>query len=81
MCPCSGFLLIFMDCSLSPVQFKVLRLFFDKGQRSAANTFVNKMRLDIFVLFNIFSYFRFASYSEFLNLFFCEWDELIHIHI
>ncbi len=50
-------------------------------QRSAANTFVNKMRLDIFVLFNIFIYFRFASYSEFLNLFFCEWDELIHIHI
>ncbi len=61
-------------------------------QRSAANTSVNKMRLDIFVLFNIFNYCRFASYSEFafhcfnkfwwiLNLFFCEWDELIHIHI
>ncbi len=25
-------------------------------QRSAANTLVNKMRLDIFVLFNIFNY-------------------------
>ncbi len=34
-------------------------------QRSAANTLVNKMRLDIFVLFNMFKYFRFASYSEF----------------
>ncbi len=34
-------------------------------QRSAANTLVNKMRLDIFVLFNIFNYCRFASYSEF----------------
>ncbi len=34
-------------------------------QRSAANTSVNKMRLDIFVLFNIFNYCRFASYSEF----------------
>ncbi len=33
-------------------------------QRSAANTLVNKMRLDIFVLFNIFNYCRFASYSE-----------------
>ncbi len=61
-------------------------------QRSAENTSVNKMRLDIFVLFNIFNYCRFASYSEFafhcfnsflfiLNQFFCEWDELIHIHI
>ncbi len=61
-------------------------------QRSAANTLVNKMRLDIFVLFNIFNYCRFASYSEFVfhcfNYFlmntesvFCEWDELIHIHI
>ncbi len=50
-------------------------------QRSAANTLVNKMRLDIFILFNIFNYCRFASYSEFafhcfnsfrliLNLFF-----------
>ncbi len=35
-------------------------------QRSAANTSVNKMRLDIFVLFNIFNYCRFASYSEFV---------------
>ncbi len=35
-------------------------------QRSAANTLVNKMRLDIFVLFNIFNYCRFASYSEFV---------------
>ncbi len=34
-------------------------------QRSAANTLVNKMKLDIFVLFNIFNYCRFASYSEF----------------
>ncbi len=34
-------------------------------QRSAANTSVNKMRLDTFVLFNIFNYCRFASYSEF----------------
>ncbi len=34
-------------------------------QRSAANTLVNKMRLDIFVLFNIFNYCRFASYTEF----------------
>ncbi len=33
-------------------------------QRSAENTLVNKMRLDIFV-FNIFNYCRFASYSEF----------------
>ncbi len=35
-------------------------------QRSAANTSVNKMRLDIFVLFNMFNYCRFASYSEFV---------------
>ncbi len=35
-------------------------------QRSVANTLVNKMRLDIFVLFNIFNYCRFASYSEFV---------------
>ncbi len=34
-------------------------------QRSAAKTLVNKMRLDTFVLFNIFKYCRFASYSEF----------------
>ncbi len=34
-------------------------------QRSAANTSVNKIRLDIFVLFNLFIYCRFASYSEF----------------
>ncbi len=33
-------------------------------QRSAANTLVNKMRLDIYV-FNIFNYCRFGSYSEF----------------
>ncbi len=33
-------------------------------QRSAANTSVNEMRLDTFVLFNIFNYCRFASYSE-----------------
>ncbi len=54
-------------------------------QRSTANTSVNKMRLDIFVLFNIFNYCRFASYSEFafhhfnsfwwiMNQFFCEWN-------
>ncbi len=35
-------------------------------QRLAANTLVNKMRLDIFVLFNIFNYCRFASYSSHL---------------
>ncbi len=34
-------------------------------QRSAANTLVNKMGLDTLVLFNIFNYCRFASYSEF----------------
>ncbi len=34
-------------------------------QRSAAKTLVNKMGLDTFVLFNIFNYCRFASYSEF----------------
>ncbi len=34
-------------------------------QRSTANTFANKMRLDIFVLLNIFNYCRLASYSEF----------------
>ncbi len=34
-------------------------------QRSAGSTLVNKMRLDIFVLFNIFNYCRLASYSEF----------------
>ncbi len=33
-------------------------------QRSAANTLVNKMSLDIFVLFNIFNYCRFA-FAEF----------------
>ncbi len=30
-------------------------------QRSSANALVNKMRLDIFVLFNMFNYCRFAS--------------------
>ncbi len=34
-------------------------------QRSAATTLVNKMGLDTFVLYNIFNYCRFASYSEF----------------
>ncbi len=34
-------------------------------QRSAANTSVNKIGLDTFVLFNIFNKCRFASYSEF----------------
>ncbi len=34
-------------------------------QRSEAKTLVNKMGLDTFVLFNIFNYCRFASYSEF----------------
>ncbi len=34
-------------------------------QRSAAKTLGNKMGLDTFVLFNIFNYCRFASYSEF----------------
>ncbi len=33
---------------------------------SAANTLVNKMGLDTFVLFNIFNYCRFVSYSEFV---------------
>ncbi len=61
-------------------------------QGSAANTLVNKIGLVTFVFFNIFNYCRFASYSEFafhcfnkfrriLNLFFCEWDELMRIHI
>ncbi len=35
-------------------------------QRKAANTLVNKMRLDTFVLFNIFNYCRLVSYSEFV---------------
>ncbi len=34
-------------------------------QRSVAKTLVNKMGLDTFVLFNIFNYCRFVSYSEF----------------
>ncbi len=34
-------------------------------QRSAAKTLVNKIGLDTFVLFNIFNYCIFASYSEF----------------
>ncbi len=34
-------------------------------QRSTANTLVSKMRLDIFVLFQLFNYCRFVSYSEF----------------
>ncbi len=60
-------------------------------QRSAAKTLVNKMGLDTFVLFNIFNYCRFVSYCvcispfEFILMntksFFCEWDELKHIHI
>ncbi len=54
-------------------------------QRSAANKLVNKMRLYISVLFNICNYCRFTSYSEFILMntesVFCEWDELIHIHI
>ncbi len=29
------------------------------------NCLSNKIRLDIFMLFNIFNYYRFASYSEF----------------
>ncbi len=44
-------------------------------QRSAANTSVNKMRLDTFVLFNIFNYCRFASYSEFVFHCFNYFDE------
>ncbi len=43
----------------------VLIIMVELDQRSSANTAVNKMRLDIFVLFNIFNYCRFASYSEF----------------
>ncbi len=59
-------------------------------QRSAANILVSKMSLDIFVLFNILNYCRFVSYSEFAfhcfilmntESVFCEWDELMHIHI
>ncbi len=34
-------------------------------QRSAAKTLVNKMGLDTCVLFNIFNYCRFVSYSVF----------------
>ncbi len=34
-------------------------------QRSVVKTLVNKMGLDTFVLFNIFKYCRFVSYSEF----------------
>ncbi len=34
-------------------------------QRSAAKTLVNEMGLDAFMLFNIFNYCKFASYSEF----------------
>ncbi len=34
-------------------------------QRSAAKTLVHKIRLYIFLLFNIFNYCRFASYFEF----------------
>ncbi len=33
--------------------------------KAQQQTPVNKMRLDIFVLFNIFNYCRIASYSEF----------------
>ncbi len=60
-------------------------------KRSAAKTLFDKMELDPFMLFNIFNYCRFATYSEFafhlINFdeywiyFFCEWDELMHIHI
>ncbi len=50
--------------SLSKVIFAYSMIKLDH-QRSATNTLVNKMRLDIFVLFNIFNYCRFASYSEF----------------
>ncbi len=38
-------------------------------QRSAANTSVNKMRLDIFVLFNIFNY-LIINFCHILSLFF-----------
>ncbi len=45
-------------------------------QRSAAKTLVNKMGLDTFVLFNIFNYCRFASYSEFaFNFVLIHFDE------
>ncbi len=37
-------------------------------QRSSAKTLVNKMRLDIFVLFNIFNYCRFALCLHFMVL-------------
>ncbi len=50
--------------SISKVVFAYSMVELDH-QRSAANTLVNKMRLDMFVLFNIFNYCRFASYSEF----------------
>ncbi len=45
--------------------FLLISMFELDHQMSAANTSVNKMRLDIFVLFSIFNYCRFASYSEF----------------
>jgi len=56
-------------------------------QRSAKKTLVNKMGLDIYVLFNIFNYCRFASYSEFELMLmntesvFCECDDIMHILI
>ncbi len=53
-----------MIVSLYKVIFAISMVELDH-QRSAANTSVHKMGLDVFVLFNIFNYCRFASYSEF----------------
>ncbi len=48
--------------SLSKVIFLISMIELDH-QRSAAKTLVNKMGLDTCVLFNIFNYCRFVSYS------------------
>ncbi len=51
--------------TLQQYSFLIIMMVELDHQRSATKTLVNKMRLDIFVLFNIFIYCRFASYSEF----------------
>ncbi len=45
--------------------FLLISMFERDHQISAAKTLVNNMGLDTFVLFNIFNYYIFASYSEF----------------
>ncbi len=52
-------------CSLHLTHPSALYMVELDHQRSAVKTSVNEMRLDTFVLFNIFNYCRFASYSEF----------------